>query len=83
MIARHGLRSQYPDWGRGSSASNAVTVAEDPIECMVSEHIGKMPFLWLAVDDREMRGWIERNSIALLSNYERDDTDQIKGNRAE
>jgi hypothetical protein len=34
-----------------------------------------MPFLWLAVDDppgpRSIRGYIERNSIALLSNLEK------------
>jgi hypothetical protein len=35
--------------------------------------IGEMPFLWLAVDDEpgpdSQRGHIERNAIALLSNY--------------
>ena len=34
---------------------------------------GDMPFLWLAVDDEpgpeSLRGYIERNAIALLSNY--------------
>ena len=34
--------------------------------------IGDMPFLWLAVDDEpgpdSLRGYIERNAIALLSN---------------
>jgi hypothetical protein len=34
-----------------------------------------MPFLWLAVEDEagpeSQRGYIERNSIALLSNYNR------------
>ena len=34
-----------------------------------------MPFLWLAVEDepgpQSLRGYIERNAIALLSNYSR------------
>jgi hypothetical protein len=34
-----------------------------------------MPFLWIAIDDapgaQSQRGFIERNAIALLSNYER------------
>ena len=40
---------------------------ESQIERAVSHHIGVMPFLWLAVPDREDRASIERNSIALLS----------------
>jgi hypothetical protein len=39
----------------------------------VSRVIGNMPFLWLLVQDeagpRSLRGFIERHSIALLSNY--------------
>ena len=35
--------------------------------------IGNKPFLWLSVDDdpgpQSLRGFIERNAIALLSNY--------------
>ena len=46
-------------------------VLEDQLERVVSEHIGTMPFLWLAVpsqpDGNSDRGHIERNSIALLS----------------
>ena len=37
--------------------------------------IGSMPFLWLAIDDEpgpdSMRAYVERNAIALLSNYEK------------
>lgn len=40
---------------------------------LVSKTIGQMPFLWLAVSDPpgpdSLRGYIERNAIALLSNY--------------
>lgn len=48
------------------------------IEKFVSDYIRKMPFLWLEVDDEndrnkgvELRKYIEENSIALLSNYEK------------
>ena len=43
------------------------------IECLVSREIGVMPFLWLAVEDApgsdSRRGYVEHNSIALLSNW--------------
>ncbi len=46
---------------------------EIDLEVAVSEYISKMPFLWLEVDEvprpHSMRGYIERNAIALLSNY--------------
>ena len=45
------------------------------LECEVSRIIGNMPFIWLTIDDeagpKSLRGIIERNSIALLSNYEK------------
>ena len=41
--------------------------------------IGDMPFLWLPVDDEpgsdSLRGYIERNAIALLSNQGREPID--------
>lgn len=44
---------------------------EANVERMVSEYIGRMPFLWLAVptltDGTSLRGYFERNCIALLS----------------
>ena len=46
---------------------------ERPIEIGVSSHIGRLPFLWLSVDDppdsKSDRGLLERNCIGLLSNY--------------
>jgi hypothetical protein len=46
---------------------------ENDLECRVSRTIGNMRFLWLAIDDdpgpQSLRAYIERNSIALLSNY--------------
>lgn len=41
-----------------------------------NQHIGHMPFLWLGIDDApgpaSLRAHIEKNTIALLSNYERE-----------
>jgi hypothetical protein len=52
---------------------------ERPLESAVSDHIGRMPFLYLAIDDEpgpaSLRGEIERNAIALLSNFERESVD--------
>jgi hypothetical protein len=65
-------------WGKGSSASVAVRQAETPLEQAVSRHIRQMPFLWLAVEDapgpNSLRSVIERNAIALLSNFNHPET---------
>lgn len=70
-------RGEFPSeigatWGHGSSAgSDEVRRVEKPLERAVSEYIGAMPFLVLSADDEpgpgSVRGYIERNSIALLS----------------
>ncbi len=69
----------YPTWSHGSSGSPEARTAEYPLEVMVSDHIRSMPFLWLKVDDEpspdSMRKYIEKNSIALLSNHERQPVD--------
>lgn len=48
-------------------------MAEMPLEKAVSEYIGRMPFLWIAVPDAPSpasdRAFLERNCIALLSNF--------------
>jgi hypothetical protein len=71
LIARDG--HQFPTWGAGNTASAAIRAGETQLECEVSKFIGAMSFLWLAVNDepgeRSARGMIERNAIALLSNY--------------
>ncbi|MCJ7555572.1 MAG: hypothetical protein MUP90_01510 [Gammaproteobacteria bacterium] len=63
----------YPTWGESSSVPLEVRQGELPLEQMVSAEIGAMPFLWLAINDEpgpeSLRGYIERNAIALLSNY--------------
>jgi hypothetical protein len=57
---------------------------ETPLEIMVSQHIRSLPFLWLQIDDQpgsgSDRGFIERNSIALLSNYEKASIDSPSAN---
>ena len=62
-------------WGEGSSAPREMRMGELDIERLVSREIGAMPFLWLAVDDvpgpDSQRGYVECNSIALLSNFNR------------
>ena len=60
-------------WGVGGSASAETRTSEYPLERAVSDRIGAMPFLWVAVDDEpgasnSDRGVIERGAIALLSN---------------
>ncbi len=71
-------RDSWPEevqntWGKGTSASREVRIIEDPLEKAVSQYIRRMPFLWLEVNDapspESLRGMIERNAIALLSNY--------------
>ena len=62
-------------WGRGQTALRDVRAREHGLECRVSETIGRMPFLWIEVPDKpgpgSLRRVVERNAIALLSNYER------------
>jgi hypothetical protein len=60
-------------WGVKSSAPRHIRDQEVPLEAKVSTVIGRMPFLWLGIQDEagrgSLRGVIERNTIALLSNY--------------
>jgi len=72
-------------WGVKSTAKNAAEVlgiekdvlaaSEQCLELAVSKHICAMPFVWLGIEDdagpKSMRGMVERNAIALLSNYNR------------
>ncbi|GAB3626955.1 hypothetical protein PTE30175_03557 [Pandoraea terrae] len=64
---------------RVGMASEAVKEAEILLECAVTSHIKAMPFIFVAELDppgpESMRGYIERNSIGLLSNYRRDALD--------
>ncbi len=77
LIRQNGYNSQT--WGKGNNAPKEVKEREHPLEQAVSAVIGDMPLLWLAVDDEpgptSLRGYIERNAIALLSNYGREPVD--------
>ena len=65
----------YPTWGQGSTASRSTRDEEIPLEVKVSASIRSMPFLWLSITDESgpdsLRGYIEQNAIALLSNFNR------------
>jgi hypothetical protein len=65
----------HDSWPVGSTAKSEVRRAEYALERAVSDYIGAMPFLWLAVDDapgpQSDRGVIEAGAIALLSNLNR------------
>lgn len=71
LIARDGL--EFATWGAGASATAEIRKSETTLEQAVSAVICAMPFLWLSIDDEpgptSLRGYIERNAIALLSNY--------------
>lgn len=73
LIAQDGL--DFPTWGVGSSATAEIRQGETALEQRVSAVICAMPFLWLAIEDdpgpKSLRGYIERNAIALLSNYQK------------
>ncbi|MDE3016248.1 MAG: hypothetical protein KGI29_04920 [Pseudomonadota bacterium] len=66
-------------WGKGNTAKGEVRKTEEPLEREVSQIIRDMPFLWLEVNDDpdpgSLRGYIERNVIALLSNYRKSPID--------
>ena len=69
-------RAEPRSWGREpAEAGAAPDRAEKALEEAVSLYIGQMDFVVLAVEDepgpRSERAFIERNSIALLSNYAR------------
>lgn len=62
-------------WGQRSTLKGDQRLLEMPMEQEVSAILRKMPFLYLEVDDvpgpESLRGFIERNSIALLSNFQK------------
>lgn len=79
IIERDGLHDEYPHWGEGSTAGRDRRLAELELERRVSDYIRSLPFLWLHVDDEpsaeSQRAVIERNAIALLSNYQQERVD--------
>lgn len=83
LLARSG--TSHSTWGVKSDAAKAslalgigreaLVRAEAPVEQIVTDYLATMPFLWLDIDDdagpNSLRGVVERNAIALLSNYGR------------
>lgn len=73
IIERESLQDEYPEWGVGSSAGRELRLEELEMERRVSEYIRELSFLWVDVDDEPSpnsdRAYIERNAIALVSNY--------------
>jgi len=73
IIEKEGLHEQFPNWGEGSSAAREVRDEAHPLEKRVSGYIRELPMLWLGVDDEpgpdSERAYVERNAIALLSNF--------------
>ena len=78
LIERDGLDCSTWDNRRGT-ASGKVREREQSLEIAVSRVIREMPVLWLPVADEpnpaSLRGYIERNAIALLSNCTRQSID--------
>lgn len=79
LIARDGdICASWDD--RRSTAGADVRAGELALEQRVSKTVGAMRFLWLDVNDdpssESARGYIERNSIALLSNYGKEPIDR-------
>ncbi|MXR51369.1 hypothetical protein GRX03_07100 [Halovenus sp. WSH3] len=76
MIERHDIHNEYPNWGEGSSAGRERRLAELELERQVSDYIRDLPFLWISVDDEpgpeSDRAYLERNTIALVSNYSKE-----------
>lgn len=73
LIQREGLEETYPAWSDGSSAKREQRLTELDLERRVSDYIRDLPFLWVDVPDepepKSDRAYLERNAIALLSNY--------------
>jgi hypothetical protein len=83
FVERDSLHNEYPHWGEGSTAKRERRLGELEMEQRVSNYLRDLPFLWLNVDDEpsadSQRAYIERNMIALLSNYQRDAVDSRSG----
>lgn len=79
LIERDSLNDEYPQWGQGSSAGRELRLSELEMERCVSDYLRDLPFLWVKVDDEpgpeSDRAYIERNAIALVSNYDRHSID--------
>lgn len=82
LIKRDG--HNFPTWGKGSSAPSYIRREELLLENCVSQIVGSMQCLWLPINDEpgpnSLRGYIERNAIALLSNHDKEQIDPASDN---
>ena len=73
LLARDG--SSLETWGVGSSASSEVRQAERENEHHVSRYVARLRVVTLGIEDDpgpdSLRGYVERNAIALLANLGR------------
>lgn len=64
---------KFSTWGKGMTATRQIREIEKPLERIVSQYIREMKVLWIEANDEpsknSVRKFIERNSIALLSNH--------------
>ena len=69
------IHPECSTWGKNKTAKGDARLFEEALEQKVSAIIRNMPFLYLGIDDEpsptSLRGVIERNSIALLSNFQK------------
>lgn len=81
LSAMHGQFS--PTWNR-AKVTTEERILERRLEIAVSKVIGNMSVLWLPIGDEpgpnSMRGYIEQNTIALLSNFKKHPIDASSGN---
>lgn len=74
-LLRSNPEIECASWSIGQSAPAEVRFGERHIESLVSQVIGRMPFTCIVIGDdagpQSKRGYLERNAIALLSNYQK------------
>ena len=63
-------------WGVGNNASAATRLEERALESSVSDYLRQMSVIGVSVSDRSERQILETNSIALLSNYQKEPLDR-------
>ena len=68
LIKKHRIDYAYDKWW-SQKTSEKDPAKEKSIKRCVSKTIGKMPFLWLKVDDAYLQSYIEGNATTLLSNF--------------
>lgn len=69
LLVRDGVH--HPTWGVGSTAAREVLLGETELEMSVSDYLSRLQVIVVPVLDesgpQSFRGFVERNSIALLS----------------